>query len=84
LSFQIVEQDDLMSERRKSMSESRKPRDLELTDPSPEEIQRRADKIRKGWTQDVKARRQAWADLTWRPPLVMTIELVRLINEKQE
>ena len=73
-----------MSERRKSMSQSHEPRNLELSDPSPEEIQRRADKIRNGWTPRVKARRQAWADTSWRPPLIMTIELVRHINEQQE
>ncbi len=76
--------DDVMSQRHQSKSEAGKPRDPELSDPTPEEIEQRAAEVRKRWTSGVKARRQPWADPTWRPPLIGTLEVVRQINEKQE
>ena len=73
-----------MSERRRSMSEQHKPRDFELTDPTPEHIEERTAQIRQGWSKGVTSRRQAWADPSWRPPLIMTIDIVRQLNERQE
>jgi hypothetical protein len=66
------------------MTEQYKPCDFELPDPTAEEIKARSAEIRKGWSKGVAARRQAWADLSWRPPFVMTIELVRHLNQEQE
>ena len=73
-----------MSQRHKPESEAGKPHDSDMYDPTPEEIERRAAEVRKSWTSSVKTRRQPWADRSWRPPLVRTIELVRHINETQE
>ena len=66
------------------MFEQRTPQDREATDPTLQEIQERSAAIRRGWSKRVTQRRRAWLDPTWRPPLILTIDLVRQMNEKQE
>lgn len=73
-----------MPRRNRTESEAAQPANPEPIDPAPAEIKRRSAEVRGGWTSSVKARRQRWADSTWNPPLIMTIELVRQINESQE
>jgi hypothetical protein len=49
-----------------------------------DEIEERSAEVRSGWSKAVSQRRQAWFDPAWRPPLILTIDLVRQMNEKQE
>jgi hypothetical protein len=56
----------------------------EATDPTRQEIEERSAEVRSGWSKAVSQRRQAWFDPAWRPPLILTIDLVRQMNEKQE
>jgi len=64
--------------------EQNKPNDREATDPTRQEIEERSAQVRRGWSRAVSQRRQAWFDPTWRPPLILTIDLVRQMNENQE
>ena len=54
--------------------------DRRPSDPTQDEIRRRADAIRRRWSPNVTARRRVVPPPTWRPPLVMTVELVRELN----
>jgi hypothetical protein len=54
------------------------------SDPTQDQIRRRADAIRRRWSQNVTARRRVVAAPTWRPPLVMTVELVRELNARND
>jgi hypothetical protein len=53
-------------------------------DPTQDQIRRRADAIRRQWSCNVKARRRVVPEASWRPPLVLTVELVREINGRNE
>ncbi|MDE0862204.1 MAG: hypothetical protein OSA98_00350 [Rubripirellula sp.] len=66
------------------MSNKSKPFERETFDPTPDEIRKRSAEVRRGWSKRVAARRQAWAEPTWTPPLVMTVELIREINARQD
>jgi|TARA_B110000495_G_scaffold200585_1_gene216125 hypothetical protein len=66
------------------MSNKSKPFERETSDPTPDEIRKRSAEVRRGWSKRVAARRQAWAEPTWTPPLVMTVELIREINARQD
>jgi len=66
------------------MSNKSKPIERETSDPTPDEIRKRSAEVRRGWSKRVAARRQAWAEPTWTPPLVMTVELIREINARQD
>lgn len=65
--------------RRKDFEVDRKP-----SDPTQDQIRRRADAIRRRWSPNVAARRRVITDPTWRPPLVLTVELVRELNARVE
>lgn len=58
--------------------------DRELSDPTPQEIRERAAEIRKRWSPRVAERRKVAPEPRWSPPLVLTIELVRELNAKNE
>ena len=66
------------------MARKSKPFERESSDPTPDEIRVRSAEVRKGWSKRVAARRQAWMEPTWTPPLVMTVELIREINARQD
>lgn len=66
------------------MSKKTQPFDREPSDPTPDEIRERSAEVRKKWSKRVTARRQAWPDPTWTPPLVMTVELIREMNSKRD
>ena len=58
--------------------------DRQPSDPTQDQIRRRADAIRRRWSPNVAARRRVIPAPTWRPPLVLTVELVREINSRIE
>ena len=66
------------------MSDNEPVSDREPTDPSPEQIRKRSEAIRRGWSMRVTQRRQVSPATPWRAPLVLTIEVVRQLNEQQE
>ena len=66
------------------MSRKSKSFERESSDPTPDEIRERSAEVRRGWRKRVAARRQAWAEPTWSPPLVMTVELIREMNARQD
>ncbi len=74
-----------MSQPTTSMSDDTfEPRERGPMDPTPEEIRERSAEIRKGWSKRVAERRHVWPEPSWRPPLVMTIELIRQMSETNE
>ena len=66
------------------MSEKKTTIDRDQSDPSPEEIRKRSAEIRKGWSRRVIERRQAWTETSWRPPLILTLEVIQQLNETKE
>jgi hypothetical protein len=70
--------------RERLVSRKSKSFERELSDPTPDEIRERSAEVRRGWSKRVAARRQAWAEPTWSPPLVMTVELIREMNARQD
>lgn len=58
--------------------------DRDPADPSPAEIRRRSETIRRSWSERVTIRRRVYQGPHWRPPLVFTLEVVRQMNEQQE
>ncbi len=58
--------------------------DRQLSDPTQQQIRERAAAVRKRWSREVKERRRVTPVASWRPPLVMTVELVREINARNE
>ena len=64
-------------------SEGHEPSELDSSDPTPEEIQKRSAEIRTGWSERVSKRRKAHVDISLRLPLGMTIELVRQLNSNR-
>ena len=73
-----------MFEQRISLSEGHEPSKLDWIDPTPEEIEERSAEIRRGWSARVREKRKVHNAGSWRPPFVMTIELVRQLNGIQE
>ena len=69
---------------REIMSRKTHPFDREPSDPTPDEIRERSAEVRKGWSKRVTARRQAWPEPTWTPPLVATVELIREMNARPD
>ena len=43
------------------------------SDPTPAQIQERADLIRKQWSKQIRQRRRVWIQPVWRPPMIMTM-----------
>ena len=66
------------------MNETNLERDRQTSDPTQDQIRRRADTIRRHWSTNVAARRRVTPVATWRPPLVFTVDLVREINSRNE
>jgi hypothetical protein len=60
------------------------PIDREPGDPTPEQIRQRAAEVRRGWSARVVQRRQTWVTPIWSPPLVLTVELLREMNSREE
>jgi hypothetical protein len=58
--------------------------DREPTDPTPDQIRERAAEVRRRWSSRVHQSRKVTADPTWSPPLVMTVEILRVLNAKTE
>jgi hypothetical protein len=46
-----------------------------VTDPTPEEIRRRSEAIRKTWSPRERARRSGLRRISWTPPMVSEIDL---------
>ncbi len=58
--------------------------DRQPSDPTLDQIRRRADVIRSCWSDSVAERRRVAPAPNWRPPLILTVELVREINARNE
>ncbi len=56
----------------------------EPSDPTPEQIRKRAAEVRSGWSSRVLKRRRVEDEPTWNPPLVMMIEIVREMNIRHQ
>jgi hypothetical protein len=49
--------------------------DMSATDPTPEEIRRRSEAIRKDWSPRERARRSGFRRISWIPPIFSESEL---------
>jgi hypothetical protein len=66
------------------MNETNLEGDRQTSDPTQDQIRRRAGAIRRHWSTNVAARRRVTPKAAWRPPLVLTVDLVREINSRNE
>jgi hypothetical protein len=66
------------------MSDSTQRGEREPIDPTPEQIRQRSEEIRSSWSERVAQRRLVSSGPRWRPPLILTIEVVRQLNQQQK
>ena len=66
------------------MSDPSSPCDRQLIDPTPEQIQQRSEEIRRRWSDRVAERRSVGGGPRWRPPLILTLEVVRQLNQQHK
>ena len=58
--------------------------DRDPTDPTPDQIRARAAEVRRAWSARVMKSRRVHARQPWAPPLVMTIQMLRELNARNE
>ena len=66
-----------------SMLRQPSPEGSQPIDPTPEQIRQRSEEIRNRWSDRVAERRRIGSGPHWRPPLILTIEVVHQLNQQQ-
>jgi hypothetical protein len=56
--------------------------DQDRNDPSPIEIERRAEEVRQKWSEKQRKSRAMWRELPWIPPIVSPIDFPSETTER--